>query len=101
MMTGAHQRGEGLLKYPKDAIFDARAGADERMGIIPAAISWLYAAVAQTRARNGNGVKFSVRLSALEISTNTDYVKDLLAPFATGEFTKTFVQSQRSRFVAF
>ena len=84
MMTGACQRGEGLSKYPKNAIREGRAG--ENMGITPTAISWLYAAIAEMRARNGNGVRFSVRLSALEISTNTDYVKDLLAPFATGEF---------------
>ncbi|XP_053612728.1 kinesin-like protein CG14535 isoform X2 [Plodia interpunctella] len=49
------------------------------LGIIPCAISWLFRGIAEQRHKCGT--RFSVRVSAVELCTNTNQIKDLLAPY--------------------
>ena len=59
-------------------------GSDEHatdMGLVPIAISWLYRAIKERKAKSG--ARFSVRVSALEISSQRENLRDLLAAYAT------------------
>jgi len=47
------------------------------LGIIPRAIAWLYRAVDERR--QSTGARFSVRVSAVEVTGRQETVKDLLA----------------------
>jgi len=52
------------------------------LGIIPSAIAWLYRLVDERRQTTG--ARFSVRVSAVEVTGRHETVKDLLANFTTG-----------------
>ncbi|QQP52614.1 Uncharacterized protein FKW44_004816, partial [Caligus rogercresseyi] len=57
-------------------------GSDEcskDLGIIPTAIAWLYRAVKERKAKSG--ARFSLRVSALEILSGPESIKDLLASY--------------------
>ncbi len=55
------------------------------LGVIPCAITWLYRAVNEQKQKTGT--RFSVRVSAVEITTaSPQQMKDLLADYASGEF---------------
>ena len=59
-------------------------GSDEYatdMGLVPIAISWLYRAIKERKVKSG--ARFSVRVSALEISSQRENLRDLLATYAT------------------
>ena len=49
------------------------------MGALPTSIAWLYRAVKERKARTG--ARFSVRVSALEITSQREEIRDLLAPY--------------------
>ncbi|KAL4705346.1 hypothetical protein ACJJTC_006832 [Scirpophaga incertulas] len=49
------------------------------LGAIPCAISWLFRGIAEQRHKCGT--RFSVRISAVELCTNTNQIRDLLAPY--------------------
>ena len=51
------------------------------MGAVPTAIAWLYRAVKERKSRTG--ARFSVRVSALEITSQREEIRDLLAPYET------------------
>lgn len=62
----------------------------KELGIIPSAIAWLFQMIAERRDRTG--AKFSVRISAVELTGRQELLKDLLAnvststlPASTGE----------------
>ena len=59
-------------------------GSDEYakdMGLVPIAIAWLYRAIKEKKVKTG--ARFSVRVSALEITSQRENVRDLLAAYAT------------------
>ncbi|XP_041988563.1 kinesin-like protein CG14535 isoform X2 [Aricia agestis] len=49
------------------------------LGAIPCAISWLFRGISEQRHKCGT--RFSVRVSAVELCTNTNQIRDLLAPY--------------------
>jgi kinesin family member 26 len=61
-------------------------GSDGRsidMGVIPVAIAWLYRAVRERKTKTG--ARFSVRVSAMEITSKSEEPRDLLSAFASAE----------------
>ncbi|XP_038214932.1 kinesin-like protein CG14535 isoform X1 [Zerene cesonia] len=56
-----------------------RPDAAASLGVIPCAISWLFRGIAEQRHKCGT--RFSVRVSAVELCTNTNQIRDLLAPY--------------------
>ncbi|XP_063531406.1 kinesin-like protein CG14535 isoform X1 [Cydia strobilella] len=49
------------------------------LGAIPCAIAWLFRGIAEQRHKCGT--RFSVRVSAVELCTNTNQIRDLLTPY--------------------
>ncbi|KAG6455527.1 kinesin-like protein CG14535 isoform X2 [Manduca sexta] len=56
-----------------------RPDAAANLGAIPCAIAWLFRGIAEQRHKCGT--RFSVRVSAVELCTNTNQIRDLLAPY--------------------
>ncbi|XP_013142813.1 PREDICTED: kinesin-like protein CG14535 isoform X2 [Papilio polytes] len=56
-----------------------RPEAAGTLGAIPCAIAWLFRGIAEQRHKCGT--RFSVRVSAVELCTNTNQIRDLLAPY--------------------
>ena len=54
------------------------------LGIIPCAISWLFRLISEQKQRTG--ARFSVRVSAVEVTGKDEVLKDLLADVAGSEF---------------
>ena len=53
------------------------------MGVVPAAIAWLYRSVKERKTKTG--ARFSVRVSAMEITGKFEEPRDLLTTFASAE----------------
>ena len=51
------------------------------VGVLPTAIAWLFKAIKERRQRTG--ARFSVRVSAVEISPGTEQLRDLLGKYAS------------------
>ena len=59
-------------------------GSDEYardMGLVPISIAWLYRAIKDRKVKTG--ARFSIRVSALEITSQRENVRDLLTSYAT------------------
>ncbi|XP_047019101.1 kinesin-like protein CG14535 isoform X1 [Helicoverpa zea] len=56
-----------------------RPDSQAALGAIPCAITWLFRGIAEQRHKCGT--RFSVRVSAVELCTNTNQIRDLLAPY--------------------
>ncbi|CAB3223960.1 unnamed protein product [Arctia plantaginis] len=56
-----------------------RPDSTTALGAIPCAITWLFRGIAEQRHKCGT--RFSVRVSAVELCTNTNQIRDLLAPY--------------------
>ncbi|XP_032514914.1 kinesin-like protein CG14535 isoform X2 [Danaus plexippus] len=56
-----------------------RPDSSSTLGAIPCAISWLFRGIAEQKHKCGT--RFSVRVSAVELCTNTNQIRDLLAPY--------------------
>lgn len=54
----------------------------QEIGVIPSAIWWLYRAINEHKHRTG--ARFSVRVSAVELSGKAEELRDLLADYAAG-----------------
>ena len=58
-------------------------GSDESsrtVGVIPTAVSWLYKCVKEMKEKRSGGSRYSVRVSAAEISTSGhEEMRDLLS----------------------
>lgn len=54
------------------------------LGIIPCAISWLFRGINEQKQKTG--ARFSVRVSAVEVSGPTNQLRDLLAGHSNGKF---------------
>jgi len=53
------------------------------LGVIPCAIDWLFRLISDQKEQTG--ARFSVRVSAVEITGKQEHLKDLLADTATGK----------------
>ena len=53
-------------------------------GLIPSAISWLFRLVEEEKAKSG--VRYTIRISAVEVSGSQETVTDLLADQALGKW---------------
>ena len=60
----------------------------QSMGLIPCAISWLFRLINEQKEQTG--ARFSVRVSALEVTGRPETVKDLLADVAAGNFSNIY-----------
>ena len=56
--------------------------SSQNLGVIPSAISWLFRLIDKHKERTG--ARFSVRVSAIEITGKDEKLKDLLADVAKG-----------------
>lgn len=63
-------------------------GKPESPGTIPCAISWLFRGIAEQRHKCGT--RFSIRVSAVELCTSTNQIRDLLVPYHNGMFVYLF-----------
>ncbi len=61
----------------------ADGGNSQSLGIIPCAISWLYRMIGEMRSKSG--ARFSLRVSALEVSGPQEQLRDLLQEYASGK----------------
>ncbi|KAB5540117.1 hypothetical protein PHYPO_G00097640 [Pangasianodon hypophthalmus] len=59
-------------------------GSTQSLGVAPCAISWLFKLIEERKEKAG--ARFSVRVSAVEISGRDEVLTDLLADFSTGTF---------------
>ena len=57
--------------------------SSQNLGVIPSAVAWLFRLIAEQRERTG--ARFSVRVSAVEVTGRQETLKDLLAHVDTGE----------------
>lgn len=55
----------------------------QTLGLIPTAIAWLFKVI--TEQKDQTGARFSVRVSAVEVSGKQEVLKDLLAEVAQGK----------------
>ena len=53
------------------------------LGVIPCAIAWLFRLINEQKERTG--ARFSVRVSAVEVTGKEERLKDLLSHVAAGE----------------
>ena len=67
----------------------------QTLGVIPCAISWLFKVI--NEQKDQTGARFSVRVSAVEVSGKQEVLKDLLADVAQGKFIS--VSGILSRFI--
>lgn len=80
--------GEGcLLVYGAAGVgkSSTMVGNDESnrsLGVIPAAVAWLYSLIEDCKQRTG--ARISVRVSAVEVIGQNEQLKDLLSEQATG-----------------
>jgi len=61
------------------------------MGVIPSALSWLYQLIDQQKQRTG--ARFSVRVSAVELTGRQEALRDLLSTTSTSQSPGMHVQS--------
>lgn len=55
----------------------------QTVGLIPCAIAWLFKVI--NEQKDQTGARFSVRVSAVEVSGKQENLKDLLAEVAQGK----------------
>jgi kinesin family protein 26 len=56
----------------------------QNLGVIPCAIAWLYRLIEDQK--QSTSTRFSVRVSAVEVTGKQETLTDLLAGVATGRF---------------
>ncbi|XP_069715072.1 kinesin-like protein KIF26A isoform X1 [Phaenicophaeus curvirostris] len=72
----------GHVKLGKTFTMIGKDNSTQSLGIIPCAISWLFKLINERKEKTGT--RFSIRVSAVEISGKDENLKDLLAEVATG-----------------
>ncbi|XP_068803747.1 kinesin-like protein KIF26A [Struthio camelus] len=72
----------GHVKLGKSYTMIGKDNSTQSLGIIPCAISWLFKLINERKEKTGT--RFSIRVSAVEISGKDENLKDLLAEVATG-----------------
>lgn len=63
----------------------------QTLGIIPCAITWLFRLIDEQKEKTG--ARFSVRVSAVEVSGKQEELKDLLSDVAQGKSAQYFTKS--------
>jgi len=60
--------------------------ANQKMGVLPSTISWLFKSIQEQKQRTGS--RFSVRISALTVTGGSGHevINDLLLPFVNGKW---------------
>lgn len=56
--------------------------SSQTLGIIPCAIAWLFRLIDEQKEKTG--ARFSVRVSAVEVTGKSECLKDLLSEVAAG-----------------
>ncbi|XP_062974190.1 kinesin-like protein KIF26A [Elgaria multicarinata webbii] len=72
----------GHVKLGKSYTMFGRDNSTQSLGIVPCAISWLFKLINERKEKTGT--RFSIRVSAVEISGKDENLQDLLAEVATG-----------------
>ncbi|XP_075471063.1 kinesin-like protein KIF26A isoform X3 [Ascaphus truei] len=72
----------GHVKLGKSYTMIGKDASTQSLGIVPCAISWLFKLINERKEKTGT--RFSIRVSAVEISGKDENLKDLLAEVATG-----------------
>ncbi|XP_070787682.1 kinesin-like protein KIF26A [Pituophis catenifer annectens] len=72
----------GHVKLGKSYTMFGEDNSTQSLGIVPCAISWLFKLINERKEKTGT--RFSIRVSAVEISGKDENLKDLLAEVATG-----------------
>ncbi|XP_058018804.1 kinesin-like protein KIF26A isoform X3 [Ahaetulla prasina] len=72
----------GHVKLGKSYTMFGEDNSTQSLGIIPCAISWLFKLINERKEKTGT--RFSIRVSAVEISGKDENLKDLLGEVATG-----------------
>ncbi|KAJ6661875.1 hypothetical protein lerEdw1_013046 [Lerista edwardsae] len=72
----------GHVKLGKSYTMIGKDNSTQSLGIIPCAISWLFKLINERKEKTGT--RFSIRVSAVEISGKDENLQDLLAEVATG-----------------
>ncbi|XP_009950679.1 PREDICTED: kinesin-like protein KIF26A, partial [Leptosomus discolor] len=72
----------GHVKLGKSFTMIGKDNSTQSLGIIPCAISWLFKLINERKEKTGT--RFSIRVSAVEISGKDENLKDLLAEVASG-----------------
>jgi kinesin family protein 26 len=67
--------------------------SNQKLGAVPTAISWLFKSIQEQKQKTGS--RFSVRVSALEITGGSvhETITDLLVPFVNGKKFGLFANS--------
>ena len=60
----------------------------QNLGVIPCAIAWLFKLINDQKEQTG--ARFSVRVSAVEVTGKQETLKDLLADIAAGRSTASY-----------
>ncbi|XP_042300867.1 kinesin-like protein KIF26A isoform X2 [Sceloporus undulatus] len=72
----------GHVKLGKSYTMFGKDSSTQSLGIVPCAISWLFKLINERKEKTGT--RFSIRVSAVEISGKDENLQDLLAEVATG-----------------
>uniref|UniRef100_A0A670ZCX7 Kinesin family member 26A n=1 Tax=Pseudonaja textilis TaxID=8673 RepID=A0A670ZCX7_PSETE len=72
----------GHVKLGKSYTMFGEDNSTQSLGIVPCAISWLFKLINERKEKTGT--RFSIRVSAVEISGKDENLTDLLAEVATG-----------------
>ncbi|XP_063296029.1 kinesin-like protein KIF26A isoform X3 [Pelobates fuscus] len=72
----------GPVKLGKSYTMIGKDASTQSLGIVPCAISWLFKLINERKEKTG--VRFSIRVSAVEIFGKDENLKDLLAEVASG-----------------
>ncbi|GFT84865.1 kinesin-like protein KIF26B [Nephila pilipes] len=72
----------GHSKLGKTNTMIGNSNSVQELGVIPCAIWWLFRAINEHKHRTG--ARFSVRVSAVEVSGKVEELRDLLADYAAG-----------------
>ncbi|KAM6219414.1 kinesin-like protein KIF26B [Rhynchocyon petersi] len=72
----------GHAKLGKSYTMIGKDDSMQSLGIIPCAISWLFKLINERKEKTG--ARFSVRISAVEVSGKEENLRDLLSEVATG-----------------
>ncbi|XP_053396929.1 kinesin-like protein KIF26B isoform X2 [Mercenaria mercenaria] len=75
----------GYSKLGKTYTMVGEDSTSQTLGVIPCAISWLFKVI--NEQKDQTGARFSVRVSAVEVSGKQEVLKDLLADVAQGTET--------------
>ncbi|MXQ87439.1 hypothetical protein E5288_WYG000107 [Bos mutus] len=77
----------GHASLGKSYTMIGRDSSPQSLGVVPCAISWLFRLMDERRERTG--ARFSVRVSAVEVCSRGQSLRDLLAEVASGSLQDT------------